>query len=87
MSDERAEVGEVTLPPDVVERIEARLPRTAYESVDEYAVVALRGLLREAAVGPEGTGAGGTVPRDERAAAEEDLDDDLAERLESLGYR
>lgn len=37
----------VELPQSVVDRIRERLPETEFDSVDEYATVALDGLLRE----------------------------------------
>jgi hypothetical protein len=95
MSEDDGEHFALALPPDVVDVIESRLPRTEYESVEAYAVAALRGLLREAETAPEdptraadgGGGERATSTTDAGDASPDvDVDDDLEDRLESLGY-
>lgn len=96
MSEGGADSGCLALPPDVVDAIESRLPRTEYGSVEAYAVAALRGLLREAAAAPEdpdrAAAGGGDEGVDSAAGGRGDdggdggRDDDLEDRLDSLGY-
>lgn len=51
---QRADGTEVTLPDDVVERIETRLGETRFDSVEDYAAVALDLMLQEVAGQAEG---------------------------------
>lgn len=82
--------GGVQLPDDVTERIEARLPRTDFESVDDYAATALDLLLRQVAAGEADDEAVTAVEvnSDSAGANETDVEnrDAVEEQLESLGY-
>ena len=67
------ETRDVALPAAVVERLEARLPRTEFETVDEYAAFVLREVLARV----EDDGGTDYDEVDER---------EVESRLESLGY-
>lgn len=72
-ADRTDATAEVTLPDELVGRVEARLAYTTYDSVNEYVAV----VLRE------------TLARVEAADDDEPVEMDeseIAERLESLGY-
>lgn len=72
----------VTIPPDLARRIETRIAGREFEDVDEYVATALALLLREV----EREGSPGDGPRNgglESAAADED---EVRDRLDSLGY-
>lgn len=71
----------VRLPDHVEAKIERRLPRTNFGSVDEYVVFALESLLRELDDGDEHVE---TVPEDHEGTAENS--EEIRDRLESLGY-
>jgi len=62
----------VELPASVVSRVEARLPRSDFDSVDEYVEYVLEDLLYHLET--------------EREDDPVDEPDDLEERLRSLGY-
>lgn len=62
---QRTDRTDVTLPEDVVERVDARLPRSGFDSVDDYVATALDVLLRE-------------VDRQERGAQAGDGDETTA---------
>jgi len=68
------ETSTVVLPESVVADIEDRLPRTRFDSVDEYAAYALAVLLREA------------DRRDDTPEHDTDEGEEMRQRLESLGY-
>lgn len=88
----------VDVPEITVAKVERRLPGTEFESVDAYVAFALDQVLRElhrAEERDDGTAsgaAGGTDAAEhgtaDDAGGREDgaTDDDVAERLESLGY-
>lgn len=80
--------GVVQLPDDVTERIEARLPRTDFESVDDYAATALDLLLRQAAAAEADDEPMTAVEADGEETVDVDVEDRDAveEQLESLGY-
>jgi hypothetical protein len=67
------ETRDVALPAAVVERLEARLPRTEFETVDEYTAFVLREVLARV----EDDGGTDYDEVDER---------EVESRLESLGY-
>ena len=67
------ELTAVELPADVVERVDARLPRTEFDSVDAYVAY----VLEEVLAGVEAT------TDDEFATADEAQ---VRDRLASLGY-
>jgi hypothetical protein len=64
---------DVALPAPLVDRLEARLPRTEFETVDEYAEFVLREVLARV----EGEGDTDYDEVDQR---------EVESRLESLGY-
>lgn len=74
---------DVEIAEHVARKIERRLERTRFESVDEYAAVALELLVREVTDGDEPAGA--DAERDPRDVDVEDAEA-LQEQLESLGY-
>jgi len=70
----------VEIPERTAAAVAERLPRTEFDSVDEYVATALARLLREIErVDPD------SDPGEERAA-ETERDEAVADRLESLGY-
>lgn len=87
--ERRTDTTTVALPEDVIERIEARLPGTTFDSVDAYAAATLELVLRQVADQgqPDGESgaARGTRPGSTEGLATDDRDA-VAEQLESLGY-
>ncbi|MFC7045388.1 hypothetical protein ACFQH6_08180 [Halobacteriaceae archaeon GCM10025711] len=73
MSRNEERTAEVQLPRQVVSRVERRLPRTEFESVDEYVAYVLREVL--ARVEDESTDSYEAVDREQ-----------VQDRLRSLGY-
>lgn len=73
----------VELPPRVTTRIEARLPDTRFESVEDYATVALELLLREV---ERSTETAIDVEPERRSEGSAEGGDEVKRRLESLGY-
>lgn len=63
---------DVELPQDVIDRIEARLPETGFDSVDAYAASALDLLLRDVATAGQDGGAGASPTSAGDPAASED---------------
>jgi Arc/MetJ-type ribon-helix-helix transcriptional regulator len=81
MTDTTEPTKTVEVPKHVVDRIEARLPYTNYESADEYVSVALEGLLRELDTASTEAWSGDEDREDVDVDA-----DAVEERLNSLGY-
>ena len=69
----------LTLPANVVAALERRVERTEFETVDEYAAFALELLVREVDRADEG-------PVADAERYDHDGEDEVEERLESLGY-
>ena len=90
MSDgNRENTREVELPEAVAENIERRLHRTRFQTVDEYAAVALQLLLQELErEGASEESESSFDPEEEpRGTADGvDGDDAIQKQLESLGY-
>lgn len=70
----------VEIPEEVARAITERLPGTEFDTIDEYVGVALEHLLREVERTDDEEPAGPAGGDDEGPS------DELAERLESLGY-
>lgn len=75
-SDQRPDHRTVSIPEDVYDRVERRLARTRFETVDEYVAEAMEGVLREVERGADG---------DEDRSETPDADA-VEQRLQSLGY-
>jgi len=73
---ERREPTSVDLPGSVASRVEARLPRTRFDGVDEYVAYVLEEVLARVEADDDGD------THDDAAVDEQEVQ----ERLESLGY-
>ncbi|MFC7214590.1 hypothetical protein ACFQO4_10945 [Saliphagus sp. GCM10025334] len=71
---ERDERESITLPPELVSRIESRLPRSDFDSADEYVAFVMQEVLTSIEAETE--------TDDYEGAAQ----DEVEARLESLGY-
>ncbi|USZ70720.1 hypothetical protein [Natronosalvus halobius] len=71
---ERDERESITLPPDLVSRIESRLPRSDFDSADEYVTFVVREVLTS------------VEAETETDDYEGPAQDEVEARLESLGY-
>jgi hypothetical protein len=74
--DDEEERRRVEIPVSLAERVERRLPATQFESTDAYVTFCMTRLLRELERGEAESPATEAAPSD----------DEVRDRLESLGY-
>jgi len=84
----REETGTVEIPERVLEAIRGRLDATQFDTVDEYATVALECLLYELEADSHADAPDEVPQTRSTEGSEADIDDaeEVQDRLESLGY-